>query len=450
MIWIFSPSLLQDCHWVTHWWAGPVKRISCCVSSIMHQSLVHLATSHRLQPEISHLGHPHLTVYSQRVRISVVRTSLSTARVFASRLSAPHSPQPECSHLDCPHLTVHSQRVRISIVRTSQSTAKELFRSEHSESRAEMAAKLETVAHDNIVSNLGKLAESIDSNFCCGGMLNSPNCVKLTYLKKTGDFTAAPVVFPGTSEPDIQQLLDAASVASFGIGNNLVWQELPWCLQAWPRSVLHFIWALQHNNPWWDHSIDCARYTTIPDEITALIVPDIPHLQSELYKLNIYGAPGGHFKAHVDTPRSEQMFGSPVVCLPTCFSGGCIGHSSPSARGELWLVFSFWKPHAKIELGCFLLRCWTWSTSCYCWLSNHSDVQSLQSQVTSVHITSFIVHHNIPPVYRELRSALSNPIFMHDGGVLGFSCHHLYVFDQLKTDTNLQVQVLSTAMMHQG
>ena len=43
--------------------------------------------------------------------ISVVRTSLSTARVFASRSSAPHSPQPESSHLDRSHLTVHSQRV---------------------------------------------------------------------------------------------------------------------------------------------------------------------------------------------------------------------------------------------------------------------------------------------------------------------------------------------------
>ena len=26
---------------------------------------------------------------------------------------------------------------------------------------------------------------------------------------------------------------------------------------------------------------------------------------------------------------------------------------------------------------------------------------------------------------------------MHDGGVLGFSCHHVYVFDQLNTDTPL-------------
>ena len=56
-------------------------------------------------------------------------------------------------------------------------TSRQLFHSEHSESRVEMAAKLETVAHDNIVLNLGKLAENIDGNFCCGGMLNSPNCV---------------------------------------------------------------------------------------------------------------------------------------------------------------------------------------------------------------------------------------------------------------------------------
>ena len=62
----------------------------------------------------------------------------------------------------------------------------------------------------------------------------------------------------------------------------------------------------------------------IPDEITAPIVPEIPHLWCKLYKLNIYGASDDHFKAHIDTPRSEQMFGSLVVCLPTCFSGGAL------------------------------------------------------------------------------------------------------------------------------
>ena len=159
-----------------------------------------------------------------------------------------------------------------------------------------MAAKLETVAHDNIVLNLGKLAESIDSNFCCGGMLNSPDCVKPTYLEKTGDFTAAPVVFPGASEADIQQLLDAASVASFGIGSELVTDRS--YRDAYKLDPDQFFTSFELCN------------TTIPDKITTLILPDIPHLRCELYKLNLYGAPGGHFKAHVDTPRSEQMFGS--------------------------------------------------------------------------------------------------------------------------------------------
>ena len=41
---------------------------------------------------------------------------------------------------------------------------------------------------------------------------------------------------------------------------------------------------------------------TILDEITTLMAPDMCHLQCELNKLNIHAAPGGHFKAHVDTP----------------------------------------------------------------------------------------------------------------------------------------------------
>ena len=91
---------------------APEFSTSCYISpSTARDFASRSSTPHRLQPESSHLGRPHLTVYSQSVRISIVRTSQSTARVFASRLSAPHSPQPESSHLDRPHLTVHSQRV---------------------------------------------------------------------------------------------------------------------------------------------------------------------------------------------------------------------------------------------------------------------------------------------------------------------------------------------------
>ena len=59
----------------------------------------------------------------------------------------------------------------------------------------------------------------------------------------------------------------------------------------------------------------------ILDEIAMLLVPDVHGIRAELYKLNVYTL-GGHFKKHVDTPRSNQMFGSLVVCLPTRFSGG--------------------------------------------------------------------------------------------------------------------------------
>ena len=60
--------------------------------------------------------------------------------------------------------------------------------------------------------------------------------------------------------------------------------------------------------------------TPILQEIQS-IVPTVVGLKAELYKLNIY-ARGGFFKAHVDTPRSEKMFGSLVVCLLTQFTGG--------------------------------------------------------------------------------------------------------------------------------
>ena len=54
------------------------------------------------------------------------------------------------------------------------------------------------------------------------------------------------------------------------------------------------------------------------------LVSDVLNIQAELYKMNIYTAPNGCFKAHVDTPRSGNMFGSLVVCLPSQFTGGSL------------------------------------------------------------------------------------------------------------------------------
>jgi hypothetical protein len=73
-------------------------------------------------------------------------------------------------------------------------------------------------------------------------------------------------------------------------------------------------------------------------------------IKAELYKLNIYSkylifihpylvlrcrlGSGSFFKPHVDTPRSEKMFGSLVVVFPTPHEGGAL---SLRHRGHEWI-----------------------------------------------------------------------------------------------------------------
>ncbi|KAJ7740603.1 hypothetical protein B0H16DRAFT_1676374 [Mycena metata] len=46
-------------------------------------------------------------------------------------------------------------------------------------------------------------------------------------------------------------------------------------------------------------------------------------VEAELYKLNVYDK-GSFFKAHKDTPRAENMFGSLVVVFPATHAGGAL------------------------------------------------------------------------------------------------------------------------------
>ena len=43
----------------------------------------------------------------------------------------------------------------------------------------------------------------------------------------------------------------------------------------------------------------------------------------------------------------------------------------------------------------------------------------------------------INPLYKELSADLGHPHFMHDGGVLGFVCHHKYVYTDLNKTSSL-------------
>ena len=163
---------------------------------------------------------------------------------------------------------------------------------------------LASAAERTVAQSLGDLAESLSCRFTCGGELTSPDRIQLVYENTTGELHK--VVFPGASDVDIQQLLDACSVASFGRNDQLV-------TDTNYRNSL----KLDPNN-----FMTSFQVANTPIQLAAMtMMPNVQGIQAALYKLNIYTS-GGFFKAHVDTPRSEQMFGSLVVCLPTQFSGG--------------------------------------------------------------------------------------------------------------------------------
>lgn len=291
-----------------------------------------------------------------------------------------------------------------------------------------MAAKIEikslgTTAKDEIVKSLGELAESISSKFACGGELSSPDKVRLLYRNKSRELRE--VVFPDASDSEAQQLLDACSIASFGRGDQLVTDRS--YRDALKLDPDNFATSFQVSD------------TSILLETTMIMVPDLHCIRAELYKLNIYST-GSFFKAHVDTPRSDQMFGSLVVCLPTEFSGG-------------ELVTRLHGREVKFD----------WSSSPDCpkktvsWAMFFSDVEHEVLPVTQGHRITLtynlysmekpgalpyqppVSDATIYPLYSELQAVLGNPNFMRHGGVLGFASHHTYVFTDLNNVTALPV-----------
>ena len=79
---------------------------------------------------------------------------------------------------------------------------------------------LASAAEKTVAESLGKLLESFSCRIPCSGELTSPDKIQLVYENCTGELHK--IVFPGASDADIPQLLDACSVASFGRNDQLV------------------------------------------------------------------------------------------------------------------------------------------------------------------------------------------------------------------------------------
>jgi hypothetical protein len=176
----------------------------------------------------------------------------------------------------------------------------------------------------------------------------------------------------------------------------------------------------------------------ILDDLAQILLPsylggdredeDLLGVHAELYKLNVYSAPSGIFKSHVDTPRSDNQFGSLVVCLPASHEGGnlVIRHNSRVANYD-------WSSSKEIEWAAFYSDC------------EHEVLQVTQGhRITLTYNLTFVYSRGLPPkipthvyktpLYNDLQAALERPGFMAKGGILGFACNHSYAHSRKSQD----------------
>ncbi|KZT24053.1 hypothetical protein NEOLEDRAFT_1135586 [Neolentinus lepideus HHB14362 ss-1] len=178
-------------------------------------------------------------------------------------------------------------------------------------------------------------------------------------------------------------------------------------------------------------------------------------IKTELYKLNIYG-PGSFFKAHKDTPRAENMFGSLVVVYPTPHEGGAL---ILRHRGKKW----------EFDSGKILA---TQNEPRLSYIAFYADVEHEVTTVTSGYRITLtydlyftdpdpaeetrgpsIIRRPISKDPREsefrnvLERSLDDPDFMPDGGTLGFGLKYQYpVKDGMNKILDVPINSVSRAL----
>lgn len=234
-----------------------------------------------------------------------------------------------------------------------------------------------------------------------------------------------------TTEQNMEQLLKDMQPATFGYQGQDVLDES--YRKASKLDPSHFACTFS------PHELG------IIDEVARILIPAFeekaesknktfrePHIErvskmrAELYKLNVYAGPSGHFKAHVDTPRSTEQIGSLVVCLPCVHQGGQL-----EVRHEgRTMTFDWSMPEtARPEIQ---------------WAAFYSDCEHEVMEVTSGHrITlTYNLYASLitgPPQvgnglmdptqlqqYGILHSLFLQENFMPDGGYLGVHTSHAY------------------------
>ncbi|KAL8855828.1 MAG: hypothetical protein Q9178_007543 [Gyalolechia marmorata] len=137
---------------------------------------------------------------------------------------------------------------------------------------------------------------------------------------------------------------------------------------------------------------------------------------AELYKLNVYSAPSGMFKPHVDTPRGATQFGSLVVCLPYRDQGGAlrISHGQESHKQET--IFDWGGQDSMIEWAAFYSDCEHEVKEV---IAGHRITLTynlyVHEQLGGIFRNPSPVHNDSFTLYGRAKEALSNPDFFPKG-----------------------------------
>ncbi|PYH92399.1 hypothetical protein BO71DRAFT_457421, partial [Aspergillus ellipticus CBS 707.79] len=226
---------------------------------------------------------------------------------------------------------------------------------------------------------------------------------------------------PTESSSDLQELVEICQPASCGKGDKDVID--PKYRQAGKLDAGCFLTTFQ---PEHFGIIESIEETLLP-AVTSTTDDGLQFrkIRAELYKLNVYSGPSGHFHKHVNTPRSDTKTGSLVVCLPSQFKGGnlIIRHNKQETNYD-------WSPRGDSTIQ---------------WAAFYSDCEHEMNTVTecnritlayNLHVTKMtrpeielyktIVDPETFPSHEKIRQHLADPEFMTECGVIGFYCSHAY------------------------
>ncbi|KIW95400.1 uncharacterized protein Z519_03984 [Cladophialophora bantiana CBS 173.52] len=216
-----------------------------------------------------------------------------------------------------------------------------------------------------------------------------------------------------SQRPSFEQLLKDCQPASFGRGGKDVMDET--YRKAGKLDESDFC---TNFNPYALGIIDTAAQALAPNNCRQ--TNETHGIRAELYKLNVYAAPSGKFKSHVDTPRSKHQIGSLVVCLPSVHEGGqlVLRHQGR----EIVFDWSGKKASSTVQWAAFYSDC------------EHEVLEVTAGErvtltynlyATCSANTAWIDPEQVE-LHHSLRTLLAEPGFCKNGLTLGYHCAHAY------------------------